>query len=83
MREPANKSESPRSLSPAPATTCRQAQQTAAKSTGSSNPDRRFHGSKDLLAEGGGFEPMIRFSIISCKPVNSLVNFERLKRPRT
>jgi hypothetical protein len=30
-----------------------------------------------------GFEPSIRFSIISCKSMNSLMNSKQLKRPET
>ena len=60
-----------------------QGPRTAANRIGSSNPALFFCDIKDLLAEGVGFEPSIRFSIISCKPMNSLMNSKQLKRPGT
>ena len=49
-----------RSPSPARAIAYRKGPQTAANRTAGSNPDRRLHEFKDLVAEGGGFEPPIR-----------------------
>ena len=46
-------------------------------------PEKPFYNNDLWLAEGVGFEPSIRFSIISAKSLNSLVNSERLERPRT
>ena len=46
-------------------------------------PEKPFYNNDLWLAEGVGFEPSIRFSIVSCKSMNSLMNSERLKRPRT
>ncbi len=46
-------------------------------------PEKPFYNNGLWLAEGVGFEPSIRFSIISAKSLNSLMNSERRKRPRT
>ncbi len=67
----ADNAERPHSPGPARAAARRQGPRTAAKRTASSNPARFFCDINDLLAEGVGFEPSIRFSIISCKYMNS------------
>ena len=36
-----------------------------------------------VVAEGEGFEPSMHFSIISCKPMNSLMESKQLKRPES
>ncbi len=58
--EAADNAERPRSLGPARAAARGEVPRTAANRTGSSNPARFFCYIKDLLAEGGGFEPPIR-----------------------
>ena len=46
-------------------------------------PEKPFYNKGLWLAEGEGFEPSIRFSIVSCNSMNSLMNSERPKRLRT
>ncbi len=45
--------------------------------------EKPFYNNDLWVAEGVGFEPSIRFSIISCKCMNSLMNSKQLKRPGT
>ncbi len=58
--EAADKSERPRSRSPARAAARRKGPQTAASRTGGSNPARFLCDIKDLLAERVGFESAVR-----------------------
>lgn len=60
-----------------------EAPQTAANWVYGPNSGRRCPEFTDLMAEGEGFEPTVRFSIVSYKYMRSLMNSEWLKKSRT